>query len=189
MLPTVLKTQNTITNASADNVGQDIPKPSRRRPPRRPPARRRPPRRNTQSNEIISRTGEDHTAIEQRTSNVPIRVRDHLQQVAAGKTCVDQSHLEALVARLADREDRAVEELAEQVEVMFEALVATAGDKKTGFSQAVDAVLKFARLHQERQRGLLRLVELLHKISLPQRPHVQITAVAAAGVQIGGGQP
>ena len=132
---------------------------------------------------IAARTsGED--SIEQQTSIVPIQVREHLQQVAAGEERLDQARLEGLVARMAEREDRAVEELAEQVEVMFEALVATAGDKKTGFSQAVDSVLKFARLHQERQRGLLRLVELLHKISLPQRPHVQITAVAAAGVQV-----
>jgi len=128
-------------------------------------------------------TEEGHPTVEPST-----HVRDHLQQVAAGTARLDPAHVEAMVARLVDREDRAVEELAGQVEAMLHALIAIAGDQKADFGQAVDTLQKFARLHQERQQGFLRVVELLHKVSMPQRPQVQITAVAAAGVQVHGSE-
>ena len=120
------------------------------------------------------------------TAETPVNVRAHLRRVAEGEERLDQAHLEALVAKIVLREELAVAGLADFVEVTINTLAGLSGSPPKDYGTAMSTLIKYAQLHQHRQSGLLRLVELLHKISSPQRPQVQITAVAAAGVQVRG---
>jgi len=109
--------------------------------------------------------------------------RGRLTKAATGHLSLQREDLQALLTEHALAADQRSSELDDYAGTMLTMLATPAQDGNSLDPAAVLEMLsKLERIHEGRQRDLRRTVELLHRISGPPRPRVQILAATQVNV-------
>jgi hypothetical protein len=96
--------------------------------------------------------------------------------VARGDEPLRQQDIEALLTDLVLAADQRSRNLSQRCTTLVEMLFDAKSQKDMDPAAAMDLVMKLDRVQRNHQADARRGIELLSKISRPQRPMVQVTA-------------